>query len=76
MSSSEKREKFAYLEEKRIKDEWGDLRNKARRQLDDAGKIGFCGTDDDIRAQERLINARATEIKERAQYEELKQKYG
>ena len=76
MLSSDKESKFAFLAEERRKDEWRDLQNKARRQLHEEGKIGFCGTGEDIRAQEREINTRAASIKERDQYEELRKKYG
>jgi len=76
MSSPEKRAKFAFLEEERKKDERRTLENKASRQLADEGKLGFCGTDEDLRAQRRLISTRATEIGERKQYEKLKEKYG
>ncbi len=76
MSSSEKERKFAFLEEERKKDERQMLENKAWGQLADEGKMGFCGTDEDIREQGRLISARATEIGERAQFEELRKKYG
>jgi hypothetical protein len=76
MSSSAKEAKFAYLAEERRKDEWRDLQNKARRQLHEEGKIEFCGTDEDFRKQDREINTRADDIKEREQYEKLKQKFG
>jgi len=76
MSSPDKERRFAFLAEEQRRDEWRDLQNKARRQLHEEGKIGFCGTDEDIRTQEREINTRATEMEERQQYEKLKKKFG
>ena len=76
MSSTEKERKFAFLAEKERKDEWQNYQDRASRQLYKEGKIGLCGTDEDFRKQNREINTRAVEIKEREQYEKLKQKYG
>ncbi|MFH1990555.1 MAG: hypothetical protein ABIJ19_01745 [Patescibacteria group bacterium] len=76
MSSAEKERKFVFLAEKERRDKWQDSQDKARRQLYEEGKIGFCGTDDDFRKQNRKINARAVETEEREQYEKLKQKFG
>jgi len=76
MSSAEKERKFAFLVEEERKDKWRNSQDRARRQLYEEGKIGFCGTDEDFRKQNREINTRAVEIEEREQYEKLKQKFG
>jgi hypothetical protein len=57
-------------------DEEKDYRRIASNQLYEEGKIGFCGTTEDLRKREGEINKRAQEIKERELYEELKKKYG
>jgi len=77
MFSSNKLAKFEYLEEKARRNESDRLRNKARGILYEQGKIGgLCGTDEDIRQKERLINNKAFELKEREEFDRLKKKYG
>ena len=62
MSSPEKEAMFATLERDRKKAELHDLEIKARRQLADEGRLSPCGTEEDFRAQGRLVCERVTEI--------------
>jgi hypothetical protein len=75
MSSAEKEAKFRFLEEKERRDKIDRLRDRASRILYDEHKIGFCGTDEELRQRERLINSKAHELGEREEYERLKKIY-
>ena len=50
-------------------------RDIAECRLSDTGEIGFCGTDEQIRAKYAKINRLARELEERDQLRRLKAKY-